>query len=60
METAFIPDTGAMQGVEDVAFPRGLDLCQDDVLIGCDDDWQLIALNDSPQSHLELALQSAV
>ena len=59
LKNAIVPDTGAMQGVKNIALPRGLDLCQDDVLIGRDDDRQLIALNDSPQSHLELALQSA-
>lgn len=56
---ASLPDTSAVQGVEDVALPRGLNLCQNDVLIGRDDDRQLIALDDSPESHLELALQPA-
>ena len=59
MENAFTPDTCPMQGVEDVALPRGLNLCQDDVLVGRDDDRQLIALDDSPQSHLELTIQPA-
>ena len=54
-----LPDACSMQGVEDVALPRGLNLCQNDVLIGRNDHWQLIALDDSPQSHLQIAIQPA-
>ena len=59
MNCSGIPDTSAMQGVEDITLPGGLNLCEDDVLVCSDDDWQLIPLDHSPQGHLQVTLQPA-
>ena len=54
------PDASASKGVQDVSLPGGVDLSEDDILVGRDDDGELVALDDSAQGRLELALEPPI
>lgn len=59
-QDAHLPDASIGKGVQDITLPAGLNFCQHQVLVPCQDDWQLIALNDSAQSLFGLTLEPAI